>query len=134
MLYGAAQFTEGDIVVVADAGAWSSRSRSSDDENGAQDDGGGEGGGKTLQDMVAEGKLVKGHGVTDMNGPIGIDEVVEHARTSGEALALVSALESRIRILVSSPAFVISFVALTVHVGSNSDSDFVFAVALSDLH
>lgn len=134
MIYGAAQFTEGDIVVVADVGAGSSRSRSSDDEMAAHDDGGGEGEGKTLQDLVAEGKQVAEQDATGLDGSVGADEVVEHARKSGSALALVSALESRIRILVSSPAFITSFVSLTIYAGSEPNSVVLFTLALSNLH
>ena len=124
VLYGAPQFTEQDVVAppeLADAGgALSDADTEADvDVNGdAVASGGTSAGGaqrepkkgKTLHDLVAEGKVVRKY-VEDakriMDEVIGpgdteqVDLAVELARRAGDQAALIRALESKVQLLVS---------------------------------
>lgn len=112
--YGAPQFSEGDVVNPLE--------RSNEDEDVDIDDdedvplsassggnSGGDGQGKTLQDIVAKGDVIKKMkevkkemeevmGVAEMEE---LDRAVDKARTSGDANALVEALEKKLSVLVS---------------------------------
>ena len=101
MLYGAAQFTEGDIVMAPNASDQSSHSHPSDNNDEEEEE-------KGLQDLVAQGKLIvkqDGAVLGTMKEVASVDEVVEQVRKSGDALALISALQSRVKILVCTSLF-----------------------------
>ncbi|KAF8639938.1 hypothetical protein AX17_001188 [Amanita inopinata Kibby_2008] len=117
-VYGEAQFTEGDVISLTN----DSYSADLDEdvhveiEGETEDDASAEP--KTLRDLVAEGKMVRREtSVVDgtdavrvkMNEVMGLgdterlDRAITTARSRGDHATLISALENKVRLLVSSP-------------------------------
>lgn len=152
VLYGAAQFTEGDILVVETARPGM---QNSDGDSGVQVDDDdsvdvdmeavGPVGmqNKSLRDLVAEGKVVKRResGADDQEVKKTMDEVmgvgeaeeidksIELARLSGNPSMLITVLENKIQLLVCVSGLTLTCLADSdrVHVGINKS--FVFYIA-----
>lgn len=108
-IFGEPQFTEGDVISLT-RGEDSDDDMDEDVDDESEDDAYYEQ--KTLQDLVAEGRrATSGDGVeavrAKMNEVMGVgdterlDSEIEMARNKGDVAALVNALESKIRLLVS---------------------------------
>ena len=126
VIYGAAQFTEGDVIGSRPLSVDEDEDVQIEDEGESRDQSptaSGSGSGQVaftttaLRQLVVEGKVVKkagavGEGLEDvkksMDEVMGVGEAeeveraVELARKSGDASALVAALESKVKLLVSS--------------------------------
>lgn len=112
VLYGNAQFTEGDILVVDGERARSSNPHTSEDDTGDSRENGVEGDMiVTLQDLVAAGKR-SAPSVSGVATPV--DEIVEQLQRTGDTAALIGALEARIRILVSI-SLILQFFSRLIH-------------------
>lgn len=105
--FGTAQFTEQDVINPLSAGDTSAQLAVDGDEDGEDE-------GKTLRDLVAEGKVISRRTLTpDLSGVraeveqvIGVgdadrmNEAISSARKSGNASKLIAALEDKVKQLV----------------------------------
>lgn len=107
--FGAAQFTEGDILPVDNPQLVVQEGVEVEIEGDSEDEASREL--KTLRDLVAEGKVVRRDRAEDLKAKMdkvlgvgeadGVDRAVLTAKKRGDKAALVAALESKIEQLVS---------------------------------